>query len=212
MSNMNSILEGIHDLLEEEKKEKRDLFHLCDRIVQELTEMPENERGAYFSTLFQNYKISDTGLNLADAEKRNKNKALEIMRGIVRVELDDLLAKNDRSETFYQALWPTFFPQDSFTNGIYEPYIKAATLILLWNNKCIPYFQRAEGIIMENDEYKTRREKNGLTIKNLQYLLWSTNYTQKTEKASVLWRFINSIEDERDRAVCFAAIIDEFRQ
>lgn len=62
-------------------------------------------------------------------------------------------------------------------------------------------------LTMGQKDYKEYIEKNEANIKKLIYIL-KASYSQKTEEASVLLNFLESIENYNDRVVVFAQMID----
>ena len=71
----------------------------------------------------------------------------------------------------------------------------------------IPFVYLGRPLSMSGDDFKKCLEKNRDNINKIFYILKS-GYSQKTEEASVLFNFIDSIKDYNDKVVVFASLID----
>lgn len=71
----------------------------------------------------------------------------------------------------------------------------------------IPFVYLGKPLTMGQKDYEEYIEKNKANINKLIYIL-KTSYSQKTEEASVLLNFLESIENYNDRVVVFAQMID----
>lgn len=71
----------------------------------------------------------------------------------------------------------------------------------------IPFVYLGRPLSMSGENFKKYLDTNQENINKLFYILKS-GYSQKTEEASILLNFIESIKDYNDRVVVFACLID----
>lgn len=71
----------------------------------------------------------------------------------------------------------------------------------------IPFVYLGKPLTMNQKDYRECIEKNEGNINKLMYIL-KIDYSQKTEEASVLLNFLESIENYNDRVVVLAQMID----
>lgn len=105
--------------------------------------------------------------------------------------------------------------QDEFYSELYRKLIDsfknkkelAVAFERVLSDSRIPFVYLGKPLTMSQKDYKNYIEKNESNIKKLIYIL-KTDYSQKTEEASILLNFLESIENYDDRVVVLAQMID----
>lgn len=117
--------------------------------------------------------------------------------------LEAALQKRLPEEEFYQMLW------DAISSNLMleDDKAKVFAIYYLWIDVRIPYFGLETGLRMENEEFKMLTKKGLNDIKKSRFIL-TTPMEQRTERASLLLRVLDSIEDERERAVLMVHMMD----
>lgn len=162
----------------------------------------------YFSTFLREISLEDVGItNLQhyfskEATSRIRNDINQLGNRIV----ENLVQQRIPEEMFYKSLWSkicddTLLPDQT---------AQTAFLACLWIDPRIPYYQVEEGCTMDNDEFDRLREKIWPTLKKVYFIL-SIQLTQKTQRASLLMKLADEIEDEQERIVFWAYVIAVLR-
>lgn len=71
----------------------------------------------------------------------------------------------------------------------------------------IPFVYLGKPLSMSQNDYSKYLEKNENNLKKILYIL-KTGYSQKTEEASILLNYLESIESYEDKVVVFAQLLD----
>lgn len=117
--------------------------------------------------------------------------------------IDYLVTEYYPEDIFYQHLWD-FIHNRTFFHNEQESMI---AFILIFMNPLIPYFYLPIGIQMENEEFRECLKKLEHQQDKLLFIL-RRNYSQKTERASVLLSVLDELTDEKEKAVLLARLLD----
>lgn len=108
---------------------------------------------------------------------------------------------------FYTILWNGIERSGVFSN-VEE---KAFGLYYIAIDRRIPYFQLEQGLQMENDEYQNYLRKNLEMIKKMCFITRS-DFSQRTEEASLLLNAVDEIKDPKEKAAVFSVILKTIRE
>lgn len=119
---------------------------------------------------------------------------------LVDQAVNNLIEKRVSEEEFYSRIWSFIFENVLFETD----KEKISLLISLVNNGKIPYFQLNESIIeIEEEEYSEIAEQNIEMMKKAEFIM-NLDYDAKTDTSSQLLALINSVDDEKTKAVILA--------
>ena len=133
-----------------------------------------------------------------------REKCDDLIRGV----LGKLIKENMDEKDFYDALWekgirnnPLFEQEDE----------KIYALYCVWMDRRIPYYKLDMGIKMPNEEYKEITVKNEARIRKAVFVI-NSDFSQKTERASLLNKILDESKSESEKAVILAQILDAMIQ
>lgn len=119
-----------------------------------------------------------------------------------------LIKENMDEKDFYDELWkkgiqnnPLFEQEDE----------KIYALYCVWMDRRIPYYKLDMGIRMPNEEYKEITVKNEARIRKAVFVI-NSDFSQKTERASLLNKILDESKSESEKAVILAQILDAMIQ
>lgn len=116
--------------------------------------------------------------------------------------LEATLQKGLSEEEFYRTLWNEI----SESSVLEDKKAKVFAVFYIWIDVRIPYFKLESGIQMEDEEFFEITLKRLKDIKKIRFIM-STKMEQKTERASLLIKVLDSIENEREKSVLMAQIM-----
>lgn len=129
-----------------------------------------------------------------------REKCEELVKGI----LGKLVKENMKEDEFYRQLWKKGIEENAFLEKEEE---KIYALYCFWMDDRIPYFQLETGMKMTNEEFREITSQRQQEIKKAIFIL-STDFSQRTERCSLLNRILESAESEEERAVILAQILN----
>jgi len=157
---------------------------------------------------FLEYSASETDMEIAEIPEYFTHEEIQMftrncgqmLRGILRKIIAEKLPKQE----FYTKLWEKVIIE----NGILsEEKEKIFALYFIWKDDRIPYFDVSSGLKMSNEEFNNIRECKEELLKKASFVL-STNFSQKTQRSSVLLEIIDECENDKERAVILAHSLD----
>lgn len=189
------------------KNEKEDLLDISYYVYQEIISMPGREPELLKFSLEKYEQIKpDEETQLEKIFTPEEKGSYEDTYGKnVDGMLEALLKKGLGSELFYQELW----------KGIQENPVleskkeKAFAFYFILIDIRVPYFELEPGIEMSNDEYRKLQKELFEEIKRARFILYAPT-KQKTERTSRLVHMLDQLEDERQKAVLMAQILNIF--
>ena len=101
------------------------------------------------------------------------------------------------AENFYKDLWEAYCVMFPTEKG------KAFAFAYTLQSEVIPYQYLGKPLSMGNEQFKELTEKNKANIDKIRYIR-NSQYTQRTERASLLLDCINGIEDYESKVVVLA--------
>lgn len=186
------------------------LVSVCFQLI---NSAPKEERPKLLETFFLGYKTIPTKGDLSIPETIGKDEELKLMHRygkVVDAYLEELQEQGFETHEFYSQLW------DYISSSPVLPNEKAR-IIAMFDcaiDKRLPYYRldRSKTLSMENDEYKAIQEAIGNeTFAKMKYIL-NINFTQKTERASLIVQMLDSFTDYKARCVFMTRIISHFEE
>lgn len=174
-----------YKVINESKQLKDDFQYLCEHLVK----LPQEK-----TIVIDTYLSSDE----YDFIRKIYDARIE---GILSEVINKVNYGVLEQDEFYSELYRKLI--DSFKN---KKELAVAFERVLSDSR-IPFVYLGKPLTMSQKDYKNYIEKNESNIKKLIYIL-KTDYSQKTEEASILLNFLESIENYDDRVVVLAQMID----
>ena len=116
--------------------------------------------------------------------------------------LEALLKKHYEKEKFYQELW-NFIEENPLLD---TKKLKAFALFYVWVDIRLPYYVLDDGIKMSDDDYQDICQRLSEDIKKARFILHVPT-EQKTERASRIVKLLESLQDDKEKAVLMAHIL-----
>lgn len=129
-----------------------------------------------------------------------REKCEDLVKGL----LGKLIKENMDEEEFYDALWERGIKNNSLLEKEDE---KIYALYCIWMDRRIPYFKLGTGIKMSNEQFREITIKNKAQIKKAVFII-NSDFSQKTERCSLLNEILDANESESEKSVILAQILD----
>lgn len=123
---------------------------------------------------------------------------------LVKSVLGKLIKENMDEDKFYDALWEKGIWNNPFLEQEDE---KIYALYCIWRDSRIPYFKLETGIKMTNEQFREISIMNKAQIKKALFII-NSDFSQKTERCSLLNNILEASESENEKAVVLAHILD----
>ena len=132
-------------------------------------------------------------------DQQNEEELTDLEKRIV----SNLIDSNIEESAFYSELC-TKLGDDTLLSSIED---KAIFLALLWEDPQIPYYQLEEGRVMDNKQYGTIISKIRDPLDKAFFIL-NAKLHYKTQRSSLLIKVANTLENEDERIVFWAVLLD----
>lgn len=179
-----SLYDLCYKILEESEDLENDFDYICRNLTKVLREKTAHT-----------YKYINKDEH-ALLRKIYEEKIDGILSEVINKTNYGLIDLNDFYKTLLGSLKENFTSQKELTIALEK----------IFNDKRIPFVYLGEPLTMSQSVYKDKVTKNMDSIKKLIYAL-HTDYSQKTEIASILLNIIENSEDYEDRVVVFSQLI-----
>lgn len=179
-----SLYDLCYKILEESEDLENDFDYICRNLTKVLREKTAHT-----------YKYINEDEH-ALLRKIYEEKIDGILSEVINKTNYGLIDLNDFYKTLLGSLKENFTSQKELTIALEK----------IFNDKRIPFVYLGEPLTMSQSVYKDKVTKNMDSIKKLIYAL-HTDYSQKTEIASILLNIIEDSEDYEDRVVVFSQLI-----
>ena len=174
-----------YKIIDESKDLEMDFRYLCENLI----ELPHEK------TIAINTYISD--------------EEYEFIRKIYDAKIEGILSEVINKVNY------GMIQQDKFYSELYKNLIDnfkdkkqlADAFERILSDSRIPFVYLGKPLTMNQNDYKKYMEENEDNIEKLIYIL-KTDYSQKTEEASIVLNFIESIEGYENKVVVFSQLID----
>lgn len=123
---------------------------------------------------------------------------------LVKSVLGKLIKENMDEEEFYDVLWERGIRNNPLLEKEDE---KIYALYCIWTDRRIPYFKLGTGIKMSNEQFREITIKNKEQIKRAVFVI-NSDFSQKTERCSLLNEILDESESESEKSVILAQILD----
>lgn len=179
------------------------LYNLCYKIVDESEDLQRD-----FQYICENLKKSPEEKTIKIDEYISEEEH-ELTLKIYNEKIEGILSEVI-NKVNYGIISPSNFYLELY-NKLIENFKDKKQLSIAFEriirDSRIPFVYLGRPLSMSGDDFKKCLEKNRDNINKIFYILKS-GYSQKTEEASVLFNFIDSIKDYNDKVVVFASLID----
>ena len=176
---------------------------ICEEVWSFIKEKQESDQERYFTVFLRDIDLYD--VEIVDDDKLgfeeddpDYSKVKDLERRIV----GSLVDGNPSEEDFYSQIWAKISDSLLFPDNMSQVFF----LTCLWYDSRIPYFQLDEGCLMENEEYQAILEELAPHIKKANFIM-STNLQQRTQRASLLMKIADNIDDNKKKTVFWAFIL-----
>jgi len=176
-----------YELLENHSMDEKDFEYICKNY-----ELRKKEKSLEIIQYFSEDEIEQYESAYGD-----------VVNGLINSNIKKCNLGLIKQKEFYKVLWDTFFANFSTTKEL------AFALYFTIVNKNIPYTYLGKPISMSNDRFRELLEKNESSIEKIKAILKS-NYSQRTERASLLLNCLNEIEDLESKVAVLAKGISLF--
>ncbi len=182
---------------------RESLWSACSAVWSLILDKDEEERERYFTFFLRDVDLFDMNIEDESQEKLNElQDSFLKVKDLERRIIKSLISKNPTEENFYRHLWEKINDSLLFPN----PTSQISFLACLWSDIRIPYFQLEEGLLMDNERYQAILEELSPYIKKVNFIL-STDLKQRTQRASLLMKIAEEINDKENVTVFWAYIL-----
>lgn len=191
----------ITELLQTSSGDQTDLAY----AVYELIEQSEHFKPELFMFFIETSEDLDTSEEKRIEKIFSEEEKYQYARDygkIIDGTLEALLKKHYEKEKFYQELW-NFIEENPLLD---TKKLKAFALFYIWVDIRLPYYVLDDGIKMSDDDYQDICQKLSEDIKKARFILHVPT-EQKTERASRIVKLLESLQDDKEKAVLMAHIL-----
>lgn len=191
----------ITELLQTSSGDQTDLAY----AVYELIEQSEHFKPELFMFFIETSEDLDTSEEKRIEKIFSEEEKYQYARDygkIIDGTLEALLKKQYEKEKFYQELW-NFIEENPLLD---TKKLKAFALFYIWVDIRLPYYVLDDGIKMSDDDYQDICQKLSEDIKKARFILHVPT-EQKTERASRIVKLLESLQDDKEKAVLMAHIL-----
>lgn len=133
----------------------------------------------------------------------NEKQELNKNEGLVANMISKLIDERLEPDAFYNELWKKVIQADDFFKERKE---RIYALYRIWRDGRIPYYKLEEGLKMSNEKFHEIVREHRNEIEKAVFIL-NSDFSQKTERSSLLVRVLDSCKSEEERAVILAQIL-----
>ena len=191
----------ITELLQTSSGDQTDLAY----AVYELIEQSEHFKPELFMFFIETSEDLDTSEEKRIEKIFSEEEKYQYARDygkIIDGTLEALLKKHYEKEKFYQELW-NFIEENPLLD---TKKLKAFALFYIWVDIRLPYYVLDDGIKMSDDDYQDICQKLSEDIKKARFILHVPT-EQKTDRASIIVKLLESLQDDKEKAVLMAHIL-----
>lgn len=174
----------VYDLIMESQFPKMSLMYFLEN-ADYIDSSEEKEVEAYF-----------TAQQLKSLEKQYSD--------LVDAIINKLTLCHYKKEKFYEEVWEKVLNSDMLFDS---KNVKIYALGRIWSDARIPYFWVKDGLKMSNEEFIAIIERKKELLQEANFIL-NCKYEQKTETGSLLLNILERCDDNKEKAVVMAGILD----
>ncbi len=197
----------INELRDSINPSSTNLSQACRDIWIFISSQTEEKRPEYLKTFLTDFRSEKDFLKdppedfdkLEWGDQQNEEELTDLEKRIV----SNLIDSNIEESAFYSELC-TKLGDDTLLSSIED---KAIFLALLWEDPQIPYYQLEEGRVMDNKQYGTIISKIRDPLDKAFFIL-NAKLHYKTQRSSLLIKVANTLENEDERIVFWAVLLD----
>lgn len=185
---------------------EQSLYHACEIFIQHMEQWNKQEQLEYLRLFLEQVEISDLTENVTEDFLDIPNPPGENLKDLFKLEnrvISNLIQENVTAEQFYQELY------EKLTDSSLIPSAEVRVIFLhiLWRDRRIPYFQLEKGVEMDSEQYQQIIDKIRPSLDKGNYIL-NTQLRYKTQRSSLLMDVANKLENDTDRVVFWAVLLD----
>lgn len=119
---------------------------------------------------------------------------------LVNSILETLLIKNPIEDVFYNELWHSIIQTPALDTNESQVF----ALYYIWIDARIPFFHLPDGMYMSNQRFKELSNTLEEQISKARFIIFTSKFTSRTERAKVLLGLLDSVDDDEQRTVLMA--------
>lgn len=123
----------------------------------------------------------------------------DMINGII----SHLVNLNTDEDSFYQKLWELIEEGILVDNNLID---RLYAWLFVWRNDFIPYFHMENGLKLSDKDFNDTRENLFIKISKANFIL-QAEFSQKTERCSLLIDILDSCDNSKEKAVLLSQII-----
>lgn len=123
---------------------------------------------------------------------------------LVDALINNLILCHYKKEKFYEELWEKVINSDLLFDS---KDVKIYAIGRIWSDARIPYFCVGDGIKMSNEEFIAIIENKKELLQEANFVL-NCKYEQRTETGSLLLDILERCDNNKEKAVVMARILD----
>lgn len=152
--------------------------------------------------IFEKFSV-DKNADLTVISKENLGELIGKYRTLIDGYVEYLVSEHMQEEEFYRRLWSIIHDRTLFR----DDQASMIAFMLVVRSPLLPYFYLPDGLQMGNEAFRDCMKKLDMQLKKVRFIL-ECNYSQKTERASVLLSVLDETEDKAEKSVLMAKILD----
>jgi len=205
--NMNKISWDVEfsSIIEQNRQNIYGICKLCMKLLEENMETAQ-QGFQYFLThvSLPNYNNPDEiPEEFFDIDEDEIDEATQTrISGMEFQIVKELIFKDVLEDTFYEEIWK----RASDPLLLSDIYQKSFFLLRMWLDSRIPYYQLGLGIDMDNQTYKDYVQQVKLPYQKMVFAM-NAGYPKRTQKASILLKIADEIQDQKSRIVFWSLTI-----
>lgn len=190
----------ISELLKTASGEKIDI---CYEVYNKIVSYPGNEPDLLCFFMEESEQIDSNEKRPVEVifSEEEKHEYMNNYGETIDDILEILIKKDLKENLFYKELW------NSINTNIFDSSkLRAFAVYFIWIDMRMPYFKLEDGIHMSGQEYREIRKSIMKDIQRARFIM-SVPMNQKTERASRLVHILDSIKDDKTKAVLMTQIL-----
>lgn len=189
-------------------------FDICADIAKYIDAAPSDIHGDLFALACKSFNIVKSNRSYAaepsgiSKSKREEMKDIygEIIDTLLATDIKIALKKGYSENEFYQTVWKNIVCNPLFSDEDQRVF----TLYYVLIDKRVPFFTIAEGLEMENEDYRECLKECSEDVLKIKFIL-AVDFEQKTQEASNLLDVILKKDTYEKQVALLAKTIAELR-
>jgi hypothetical protein len=189
------------------EEHKHSLYEICKASMECILENSETAQQGFQFFLTQarmpQFSLDEIPEELFDvAENEIDRPTQKRLRDMENQVVKGLILQDVPEDKFYDEIWTRL----NDTILISDIYQKSFLLRQMWLDPRIPYFHLGLGISMDDKIYHEYVKRVEIPYKKMRFALHA-DYSQRTQKASILMQIADDIPDKEERIVFWSLVL-----